>query len=212
MEQDELRNRLARLAAYRASATPGAAVLIPIVSEAEGPAVVLEVRAFDLEIQPGDVCLPGGHVEEGETHAGAVIRETCEELLVEESQIELLADLGNMAGPGGRPLQVFVGFLHNYQGSFSAAEVDRTFSLPLSWLVSHEPTLFDVKLVPQFPNDFPWERIHGGRAYPWRSQHNLVPFYLETDPLVWGATARVLWRFSQMVSSLLALPTEAVPE
>ena len=205
MEQDELRNRLARLAAYRASATPGAAVLIPIVSEAEGPAVVLEVRAFDLDIQPGDVCLPGGHVEEGETSTQAVVRETCEELLVKESQIELLADLGNMAGPGGRPLQVFVGLLHGYRGDFSPDEVDRTFSLPLSWLLTHEPTFYDVELAPSFPDDFPWERIRGGRNYPWRGQHNLVPFYLETDPLVWGATARVLWRFSQMVGELRPL-------
>ena len=42
---------------------PGAAVLVPLVETGEGLAVVLEVRAHTLSVQPGEVCLADGHGE-----------------------------------------------------------------------------------------------------------------------------------------------------
>lgn len=176
---------------------PGASVLIPLVETEDGLAVLLEVRALTLDAQPGEVCLPGGHVEHGETPQEAAVRETCEELLVDSTQIEVLGSLGNLAGPGGRPLYVLVGLLSDYAGNYAPAEVDRTFTLPLNWLLDHEPTWYDVALVPHHPEDFPWELVPGGRDYPWHAQHSRIPFYLGTSPLIWGATARVLAEFAR---------------
>ena len=177
----------------------GAAVLIPLVHTAEGLAIVLEVRAATLAIQPGEVCLPGGGIERGETPQEAAVRETCEELLVSPTQIEVIGELGCLEGPGGRGLHAFVGTLEDYQGSFSKNEVERTFALPLQWLLNHEPELYRVSLDPHYPDDYPWELVPGGRRYPWRSRVNEVPFYRGTDPLVWGATARVLARFASLL-------------
>lgn len=176
----------------------GAAVLIPLIKTREGVQILLEVRAHDLGIQPGEVCLPGGHIEANETPREAAVRETCEELLVKPNQIELIGDMGFQPGPGGMPLHVFVGVLNGYEGTFSPDEVDHTFTLSLDWLKTHRPTIYDVRLTPEYPNDFPWHLIPGGRAYAWRAQTNHVPFYENTDPLVWGATARVLCRFAEL--------------
>ena len=173
----------------------GAAVLIPLVRTDEGLAIVLEVRAQTLAIQPGEVCLPGGRIEPGETPQVAAVRETCEELLVSPEQIEVLGELGALDGPGGRALHAFVGELSDYRGTFSPDEVDRTFTLPLSWLLGHDPDVYRVSLEPRYPADYPWDLVPGGKNYPWRARVNEVPFYRGTDPLVWGATARVLRHF-----------------
>ena len=181
----------------RAPQSPGASVLIPLVQTDEGLAIVLEVRAATLDVQPGEVCLPGGGIERGETPQEAAVRETCEELLVEPRQIEVLGKLGTSEGPGGRALHAFVGTLADYRGTFSPDEVDRTFTLPVQWLLDHDPDIYQVTLEPRYPRDYPWELVPGGRSYPWRARVNEVPFYRGTDPLVWGATARVLGAFAK---------------
>lgn len=178
----------------------GAAVLVPLVEQADGLAVVLEVRAHTLAVQPGEVCLPGGGIEPGEDPCEAAVRETCEELLVDSDQIEVLGMLGILAGPGGRALHAFVGYLSEYEGTFSSDEVDHTFALPLSWLLGHQPEVYRVTLEPRYPSDYPWELVPGGRSYPWKARTNEVPFYRGTDPLVWGATARVLARLSDVLA------------
>lgn len=198
MDLAELRSKLE---GQDASVPRGAAVLIPLVEGPQGLEVLLEVRARTLEVQPGEVCLPGGHIEEGETPRAAALRETCEELLIEHDQIDLLAELGPQPGPGGLPLHVIVGHVSDYAGTFSPDEVDRVFTLPLGWLLTHEPHAFEVTLEPHYPDDFPWELVPGGRDYPWRAQRNRVPFYLGTDPVVWGATARVLERFARLLQN-----------
>ena len=189
----------------------GAAVLIPLVEGAANVQIILELRAYDLDVQPGEVCLPGGRIEQDETPWEAAVRETCEELLLEPHQIEFIADMGSQPGPGGMPLYVFVGKLSNYKGSYSPAEVDHTFTLDLDWLLQHDPTVYDVRMTPSYPDDYPWELIPGGRSYPWRAQVNQVPFYLQTEPLIWGATARVLKRFAHLCRTADALAAPDSP-
>lgn len=178
----------------------GAAVIIPLVEDACGLSVLLEVRASTLDVQPGEVCLPGGRIEDGEDPLDAAIRETCEELLVLPDQLEVLGSLGQLTGPGGQPLHVFVASLACYEGTFSPAEVSHTFLLSLDWLVDHEPAAFRVEYEPRFPTDFPWELVPGGQSYPWHARTHEVPFYTETDPVIWGVTARVLKLFADAVS------------
>ncbi|MBR3224448.1 MAG: CoA pyrophosphatase [Atopobiaceae bacterium] len=194
MQFEQIENRL-RAHHANGNMPREAAVLIPLFEGPSGIEVLLEVRAKSLSVQPGEVCLPGGGIEHGETPREAAVRETCEELLVSPTQIEVLGSMGAESGPGGMPLHVFVGKLSGYEGGFSADEVDHTFSLSLCWLMSHEPQLYDVRMQPSYPANFPWELVPGGREYSWRTPSSTVPFYAETHPVVWGATARVLWRF-----------------
>ncbi len=177
----------------------GAAVLIPLIRRDDGVTVLLEQRSHTLAVQPGEVCLPGGRIEAGESPLEAAVRETCEELLVLANQIDVLGSLGAMEGPGGLPLHAFVGELSAYADTWSSDEVDHTFELPLDWLVAHAPDVYQVRQAPSFPDDFPWELVPGGRAYPWRGRVHEVPFYPGTTPVVWGTTARVLERFCQLL-------------
>ncbi|MBE6471841.1 MAG: NUDIX domain-containing protein, partial [Coriobacteriaceae bacterium] len=97
-----------------------AAVFIPLIEREHSYDVVFEVRAQHLKRQPGEVCLPGGHIEPGESAREAAVRETCEELLVDVSQLREIVDLGRINGPGGLPLRLFAGTLSGYDGSFDA--------------------------------------------------------------------------------------------
>lgn len=172
-----------------------ASVFIPLVEGETGPEILLEVRALHLKRQPGEVCLPGGHIEAGEDARTAAIRETCEELLVSQEQIGSIVDMGKIDGPGGMPLRVFAGALHGYAGTFDPEEVDSTFSVPLTWFMDNEPTVYRGELVLQTPDDLPWDLIPGGLDYPWHTRVHEIPFYMGTSPLVWGFTARVIRLF-----------------
>lgn len=195
MNAEEIRWTLEHYATPRA----GAAVLVPLVPGESGLEILLEVRSLTLSVQPGEVCLPGGGIEQDESALDAAIRETCEELLVSPSQIDVLGSLGTFDGPGGRSLHAFVAILRGYAGTFSPAEVDHTFTLSLDWLITHEPDIYRVGYEPRYPEDFPWELVPGGRRYPWRTRNSDVPFYRGTNPLVWGATARVLRRLADIL-------------
>ncbi len=175
-----------------------ASVLVALTDRPEGQGVILEVRASRLSVQPGEVSLPGGSIEPGETPEHAAVRECAEELLVDPSQVQVLAPLGQIPGPAGIRLHAFCGTIEGYEGSFSADEVDRVFYLPVSWLLEHEPSCYEVGAQREFPPDFPWDKVPGGQDYHWRSYREHIPFY-ETEPVVWGATARVLERFTQVV-------------
>ena len=65
------------------------AVLIPLIQKDDGYHILFEVRSKKLQHQPGEVCFPGGRVEERETTLEAAVRETKEELLIDDSQLKL---------------------------------------------------------------------------------------------------------------------------
>ena len=177
----------------RAAPEPSrASVFVPLLPGENGPEILFEVRAAHLKRQPDEVCLPGGHIERGEDARAAAVRETCEELLIERGHIRNIIDMGRIDGPGGMPLRVFAGELCSYRGTFDPDEVGSTFSIPVSWFVEHEPTVYRGQLVLQPPENLPWENIPGGQAYPWHTRMHEIPFYEGTDPVIWGFTARVV--------------------
>ncbi|MBQ1630012.1 MAG: NUDIX domain-containing protein, partial [Firmicutes bacterium] len=55
------------------------AVLMPLVKVNGEICFLFEVRSQDVA-QPGDVCFPGGRIEEGETVVEAAVREAREEI------------------------------------------------------------------------------------------------------------------------------------
>ena len=100
----------------------------------------------------------------------------------------------------------FVGRLSGYTGTHSRDEVDHVFTVPLSYLRSHPPDVYETFYEPRFPADFPYDRIHGGKAYPFGFRGHDICFYEipqherrimgtpDKDhplPVLWGFTARL---------------------
>lgn len=175
------------------------AVLVPLVEKDGELHVLFEVRAASLHSQPGEICFPGGAVEAGETKREAALRETEEELLVERSQIELVAPLDVLVTPGGVDLWPYLGILKDYDGTFSAAEVDHVFTVPLSWFLAREPECYKTTVITVPEENFPFELIPGGREYRWRRGQYDVYFYRNENGVIWGMTAKILYSFLRLI-------------
>ena len=171
------------------------AVILPLVRRDDCWQILFEKRASSLVWQPGEICFPGGRVEEGESFREAAIRETMEELLVRDDQIEVIADLDPVMGPSGASIWPFAAVLHNYEGSFSKDEVAEVFTIPLQWFLDHEPERHITELATVPGEDFPYELIPGGRNYPWRRKRNAIVFYRTKGGILWGITARMTYDF-----------------
>ena len=97
-----------------------------------------------------------------------------------------------MSGPSGQKVYAFTAELKDYRGSFSPAEVDRVFTLPLSFFLTHRAEHYKGSFVARPIENFPYDRIEGGRNYPFAVREYDIPLYPDTEPLIWGMTARVL--------------------
>lgn len=168
------------------------AVLIPLV-EAEGEtAVLFEVRQSGIR-QGGEICFPGGRIEEDETAEEAAVRETAEELLIPAENVEVAAQMHVMSGPGGARISSCLGILHGYRGTYSEKEVSRVFTVPLRWFARHAPRVSDGAMRVETADDFPYELVPGGRNYPWHRIPRRFYFYESDGGVIWGITAELLY-------------------
>ena len=196
MSIEELQKKLHMYAEAHPPRPPRrSAVLVPLIfrdGDQSLPDLLFEQRAFDLPHQPGEVCFPGGRVEEGETPEEAALREICEELLIKPEQIQILGPLNFFPSSTDQTICAFAGVLTGYKGTFSPEEVDHVFTIPLRWFLSHEPDRYETFRTVFPGEDFPYELIPGGKNYPWGRIRHIVPVYPDTDPVIWGLTARII--------------------
>ena len=174
------------------------AVCIPLLETDKGYELLFEVRSANIDRQPGDICFPGGMVERGETPKEAAVRETCEELLVEESCLELLGKMDTLVEDGGMVLHTFAAVLKDYRGTYGEDEVENVFTVPLCDLLEMEPERYYVTEHTVPDENFPFDRIRSGRAYPWRKKREEMLFYLWQDKVIWGITAKLLEAFLEV--------------
>lgn len=174
-----------------------AAVCIPLLEKEDGFHVLFEVRSGKIGSQPGDVCFPGGMCEEGESPVDAAVRETVEELLVEPSDLVFVAPSDYILAASRLSIYPFVFRLNGYRGSFSTDEVAEIFTVPLADILAQKPEahLVDTLIAPR--EDFPFERVIGGRQYKWRVRTEKEVFYRFGERTIWGLTARLLHAFAK---------------
>ncbi len=178
---------------------PDAAVLIPLVERDGMPEILFEVRGKDIA-QGGEICFPGGRIEDGETPAETAVRETSEELLIPAPCIEMIAPAHSLLGHWGGRVTSFAGILHGYEGTFSEREVSRVFTIPLQYFLDNPPQIYRAKMVFRADEDFPWHLIPGGREYHFASIPRRLCFYETKQGVIWGLTASLLMRFADLVS------------
>lgn len=136
-----------------------AAVLVPLIQKGGEYHVVFDARGT-LKNSPGEICFPGGAVERDETPKQAAIREAMEELLISRRQIRVIAPLDVLEAPGRWNFSILgaAGPLE-LRWSYSEAEVDHTFSVPLRWFAEHEPERYETELVTVPEETFPFEDV-----------------------------------------------------
>lgn len=171
------------------------AVMIALTDNDE---VILEVRSGKITHQPGDICLPGGKVEDGETPEQAAVRELKEELLIDSSQIHMIAPLSIFV-TGMLEIHCFLCRVSGYHDTFQKDEVESILRVPLGFILSTEPEIHKVEWHPDLKEDFPFEKIHGGRSYVWRKHLSKIRFYEYEGNVIWGITARIMEAFARQI-------------
>ena len=169
------------------------AVLVPVI-DGEVPEVLYEVRAQKLNRQPGEICFPGGMIEDGETPRECALRETFEEIGIPEEEIEILCELDQIHSTAGSALHSFLGIVSKEgfkQMKPCEYEVDEVFTVPVEKLLQEEPEIYTNRLTQEIDEDFPYDKITGGKMYPWRSGTVPVPAYYIGDRVIWGLTGRI---------------------
>ena len=163
------------------------AVLVPLVETEQGVCLLFETRSKTV-IQPGEVCFPGGKIEKGESPREAAVRETVEELGVKESDIEII-------GEGDRihssiSIYPFVAKLKTLDLHINDAELSEVFTIPLDWLLSHEPEVYSFNMIPDEAG-FDMSVFGVSNNYPWRkSVHTVYQWQYEGHHL-WGLSAKI---------------------
>lgn len=169
-------------------------VLVPFV-EKEGKLYLLyEMRARHMVSQPGEICFPGGHMEEHEDPETCALRETEEEIGIPRGRIELIGRGNTLYGNANFSLFTFIGAVsyEDYKNiHLQEEEVDHVFLVDADRLLHMKPELYIEKMKPVIPDDFPYDRIGIGKDYRWFTNQTDVPVYDIDGTVIWGITARI---------------------
>lgn len=177
-----------------------AAALLLVYPRAGAAHVLLTLRRADLKAHAGQVSLPGGALDNGETHEQASLREAWEEVGLEPSTVQVLGRLTPLHIPAsGFNLQPVVGVTAPLPALRPAdEEVERILETPLARLAASDTLEVED-----------WD-IRGTEA--------IVPFFHLHGLKIWGATAMVLAEFLTLLGSppdpwgdATASPPEVVP-
>jgi 8-oxo-dGTP pyrophosphatase MutT (NUDIX family) len=149
--------------------------------------VPLTVRGSRLRHHTGQVSLPGGRIDPGESVEEAALREAQEEVAIDPEIVEVLRRLTPLPiAASGHLLHPVVG-LTLQRPAFRVAEpeVERLIEVQVSRL--------------QEPNLVRWEQRM--RSLPPHEMMD-VPYFDVEDVRIWGATAMVLAEFLALVGEL----------
>lgn len=161
--------------------------------------IVFEKRALTLNSQPGDISLPGGAIEEGESPKEAAIREAMEELNIDKKSIKQVGTMDYFISAYNSIIYSFVGELTQKIRQPNLDEVDHIFYVPLKFFIDNEPKEYWMELVPEFRYDFPFDLIHGGKNYNFSKRKQIQYFYRYNDYVIWGFTALIIKRFIEII-------------
>ncbi len=182
------------------------AVMVPLVKLEGKTHVLFEERALTLNRQPGEVCFPGGAVEEDDRNpVRAALREICEELGITRSDMEFIAPLDVLITPYNSIIYPYLCEIENPQAIRpNHGEVKSVFFVPLEFLLSTSPDVYEVGVFMEPPEDFPFHLIPGGRNYGWSRGTYRTYFYVYEGKVIWGMTARILVSFLDLLRKVQA--------
>lgn len=159
-----------------------AAVLVLLHNQGGHPHILFQKRTDKVDAHKGQISFPGGGSDPGDHDLiYTAVRETHEEIGVHPDHIEILGQLDQMKTISNFAVTPFVGWLdiHPYEWRFSEDEVAYLLEVPLSHLMD------EANFVPD-------RRVMNGRQM-------VMPAYRFGDDLIWGATARMLTNFLDLV-------------
>jgi 8-oxo-dGTP pyrophosphatase MutT (NUDIX family) len=157
----------------------------------------MEVRSLNVR-QPGEVCFPGGHVEPGENYVDAALRETCEELGIRPSAVNVLQVMEPEWHLEKRYVYPVLAEIDPFEPErliLRQEEVSGVFTMPVAWLLSHEPAVYDIS----DPESGKLPVILRRYLRNYKRGPNTTYYWEYEQYGIWGLTARYLVRLRDML-------------
>ena len=172
------------VAAADASRVKTSSVLLLLYSENSELNVCLIKRPCHMKHHAGQIALPGGKIEKGETAMETALRETEEEIGIQPEKIKILGSLSELyIGVSRFQIQPFVGWLEEKPNfTLNKNEVEKTILFPL---LKYWNNIESVNM----------ETITGKLD---------VPCIKFEDEIIWGATAMILSEFYDIIYQISA--------
>lgn len=165
---------------------PLAAVLVLIYEHHGQHYVVLQKRSEHVKDHKGQVSFPGGGMDPGDPDlVFTAIRETHEEIGVHPDDMEIIGQLDDIVTISNFRVTPYVAWLarYPYEWRFSDPEVAYLLEVPLDHLLDPSTLIPDRRVI--------------------RGREVVLPSYQFGDDLIWGATARMLTNFLDILASAL---------
>ncbi|GBD88525.1 putative NUDIX hydrolase [bacterium BMS3Abin03] len=190
------------------------AVLVPLIKINDEWHLLFEKRANKIR-QGGEVSFPGGEYDskDNENFEETAIRETIEELGIDRNKIEIIGSMGTLITPMGVSVDPFVAFLKIKvpdELSIDKNEVEKIFTIPLSFFLNNEPLKYfvQVEVKPSVTNEkgetvelLPAKKFGLPERYskPWRGGRHRILVYETDEETVWGITAELVFEFCKLL-------------
>lgn len=190
-------------------------ILVPVVEKDGKLYLLYEVRAKHMVRQPGEICFPGGELEDGESLETCALRETWEEIGIPAEKIRVVNQLDTIFTYSNFAMYCYLGIVDESALEtlrLNPDEVEEVFLVALDELLENDPDVYWTKIMPQPPADFPYYEVTGGEPYNWRQGKAPVPVYKAMDgKRIWGLTARITKRFVDIVRRSMKAGSDAAP-
>ncbi len=193
------------------------AVLVLLMLINEEYHFVFQKRAAMIR-QAGEICFPGGKFDPGQDadFRETALRETTEELGVPSEKIRMIGTLDTVFSNMGATVDAFLGILEVDSLDdlrISTDEVEKVFTIPVSYFEDTEPETYRVNIVvqPSYINEdgekvvtFPVEELGLPERYtrPWGNILSNIYVYRVAEVAIWGITARLIKDVIARIKSL----------
>ena len=161
-----------------------ASVLLLLYPQKSNWFFFLTKRSRDVEHHKGQVSLPGGVVKKNESKSDAALRETNEEIGINENIIKIIGNLTSLYVPiSNFQIHPFVGWVERKPNTIvQYKEVESIFSVKLNELLLRKNL---KKKKVKFSN-----------------QLTIVPYFDLNGETVWGATSMILSEFKYILENM----------
>jgi len=160
-----------------------AAVLVPLFKKGDGCHLLFTKRSDQVKHHKGEISFPGGVVDEEDLELiSTALREADEEIGLKKGDVQILGILDDIVTITEFIVTPIVGlFPYPYPFKVSEVEIAELIEVPLSSLL-HEECFSEREI------------IRGG-------QKEVVYAYQYEKHIIWGATARILKQFLDLILS-----------
>ena len=158
-----------------------AAVLVPLFCQEENWHILFTQRSQKVVHHKGQISFPGGNrMRKDKSPLDTALRESHEEIGLKAEDVEILGELDDSQTISGFVVTPFVGVIPQpYPFKISRREIDEVFAVPLSTLANKDNLSVEVQ-----------------DAEDWKTSGY---FYHYQDKVIWGATARILTHFLELL-------------